>query len=687
MQLLRERPIYPFVGAVSCAGAPVLLVVIIAQWPSLLESGSARLWLFVLFMLVAELLPIKLPRGKQTEELTISTAFSFAILLTSGFAAAVLAQAAVSLVADVARRKPLYKAIFNMAQFSLSLAASGLVMSFLSDMPEEPLTSFAPRDLAALLVAALVFFVINHALTGAALALSQGVPILTYLRRDIAFQAPTHGSILAFGPIIAGAAESSLALVPLFALPLAAVHIAGQQAVRNEYQALHDRLTNLPNRLLLTDRIEQAIAAARRDGALVAVLKVDLDRFKEVNDTLGHQNGDVLLIQLARRLRKLLPESDSVARMSGDEFAILLPSIPDSARAVHVAEEILRSLKAPFVIQGVSVILDASVGIAFYPDDGADPDGLLQRADVAMHSAQRTPARWTTYVAEQDHYSRSRLMLIGDLRSAIEHEELVLHYQPKAELVSGRVPEVEALVRWNHVERGCILPEAFIELAELTGLIRPLTLRVLDAALQQCSAWHKMGIHLTVSVNLSELSLRDWELPDHVGHLLNKWAVPSSSLELEITEGIIMQEPLRAEAVLNRLSAMGLKLAIDDFGMGHSPSSLGYLKRLPVDAIKIDKSFVTHMEDEERDADIVRWTIELGRSLGLQVIAEGVETRAVWDRLRDLGCDAAQGYYLAPPIPATELADWLRLHSPEGLRARASTQQTPGLGRPSQESD
>ncbi len=364
-------------------------------------------------------------------------------------------------------------------------------MSFLSDMPEEPLINFAPSDLAALLVAALVFFLINHALTGAALALAQGVPILTYLRRDIAFQAPTHGSILAFGPIIAGAAESSLALVPLFALPLAAVHIAGQQAVRNEYHALHDRLTKLPNRLLLVDRIKQAIASAPDDGPSLAVLMVDLDRFKEVNETLGHQNGDVLLIQVARRLRKLLPESDSVARMSGDEFAILLPNIPDSARAVHVAEEILRSLQAPFVIQGVSVILGARIGIAFYPDDGGEADTLLQRADVAMHIAQSEG--WATYEAEHGHYSQNRLRLISDLRSAIEHEELVLHYQPKAQLVTGRVPEVEALVRWNHVERGCILPEGFIGLAEHAGLIKPLTLQVLEAALQQCSAWTGWG--------------------------------------------------------------------------------------------------------------------------------------------------------------------------------------------------
>lgn len=430
-----------------------------------------------------------------------------------------------------------------------------------------------------------------------------------------------------------------------------------RQSAENEHLALHDPLTDLPNRRLFGDRAAQAILAARRDDGRVALLLLDVDRFKEVNDTLGHQNGDVLLREIGARLRGELRESDSVARLGGDEFGVLLPGL-DVAAALAVAAKIRRSLQRPFVLGGVTLDLDASVGGVVYPVHGGDVETLLQRADVAMYLAKEDRSGCEVYDAGRDEYSPGRLALAGELRRGIERGELVLHYQPKADLASRRIRGVEALVRWQHPQRGLVGPDVFVPLAERTGLIRPLTHAVLANALRQAEAWQEQGVELSVAVNLSARDLLDVELPDVVRELLERHRVPAARLELEITESVILADPMRTRAVLSRLHAMGVVLAIDDFGTGYS--SLRYLKRLPVAEIKIDRSFVMNMHQYENDAVIVRSTIELGRSLGLRVVAEGVESEAVWLELVRLGCDQAQGYYLSPPVPGDELAAWLR---------------------------
>jgi diguanylate cyclase (GGDEF)-like protein/PAS domain S-box-containing protein len=423
-----------------------------------------------------------------------------------------------------------------------------------------------------------------------------------------------------------------------------------------EHQALHDSLTDLPNRALLHDRVQQAILSAHRTGTPVALLLMDLDRFKEINDTFGHHYGDLLLEQFGPRLHDVLRESDTIARLGGDEFAILLPGT-DEHGAIHVAEKILAVLGQPFDVEGHSLDVAASIGITLYPEHGADANTLLQRADVAMYHAKRTDTGYAIYAAEHDEYSPDRLTLIGELRQAIEQDQLLLHYQPKVNLKTERIAGVEALVRWQHPERGIIPPDQFIPLAEHTGIIRSLTAWVLNRALRQWRDWHQAGLDLSVAVNLSARSLHDPNLITTIASCLKTWSVPADRLEVELTESTLMADPVRGSEVLMRLHEMGVKLAIDDFGTGYS--SLAYLKQLPIDEIKIDKSFVLEMLANDRDGFIVRSVADLGHSLGLDVVAEGVEDQQTLRLLTLMGCDIAQGYHLSRPLPSEELFSWV----------------------------
>ncbi len=430
-----------------------------------------------------------------------------------------------------------------------------------------------------------------------------------------------------------------------------------RQAEINEHQALHDGLTGLPNRTLFRDRIEQAIAVAEREGAQVAVAMMDLDRFKDINDSLGHHAGDALLVEIGKRLRGLLRSSDTVARLGGDEFGVLI-SKPHSERDVIVViEKIRAALEQPVTIDGLGLPAEGSIGIAMFPHHGEDVDTLLRHADVAMYGAKEEKAGYAFYEQSRNESDPARLTLVSELRRAIDRRELELYYQPKAQLASGTVESVEALLRWNHPTRGLVGPDEFIPLAQQTGLIKPLTLYVLDEALRQCRAWQRAGMTLCVAVNLSVRNLLDADFPDQVKDLLKKWRVEPALLELEITESTMLSDPVRTKRVLDKLSAMGVALSIDDFGTGYS--SLAYLSQLPVNEIKIDRSFVMNMADSDNDAVIVRSTIDLARNLGLHVVAEGVETEQAWDRLSELGCTLAQGYYLSRPVPAAELTEWL----------------------------
>jgi diguanylate cyclase (GGDEF)-like protein len=432
---------------------------------------------------------------------------------------------------------------------------------------------------------------------------------------------------------------------------------AGLTFRENIAQAVTDTLTGLPNRRLFHDRVEQAINRARRQGERAAVMIIDLDRFKEVNDTLGHHCGDLLLEEVARRLRGRLRESDTVARLGGDEFAVLLPNVPDAASAERVAMQLGDAISESIVVEGLSLDTEASIGITLFPDHGADVTELLQRADVAMYTAKSESLPFSVYGSEQDDYSPRRLALLGELRRAIEQGELVLHYQPKVHLASGELVGAEALVRWQHPERGLLPPSEFIPFAEHTSLMKPLTLYVLDRALEECGRWEGDGHMLAVAVNISARNLLDAEFADAVTASLERVGLSPDRLELELTETALMGNTARALEVLRPLSETGVVLSIDDFGVGYT--SLNQLKSLPIRVLKIDRSFVINMSTDAADAMIVRSTIELGHNLGLQVVAEGIESREIHHTLRDLGCDVGQGYHLGRPMPSTEFARWV----------------------------
>ncbi len=426
-----------------------------------------------------------------------------------------------------------------------------------------------------------------------------------------------------------------------------------QQAM---HDATHDSLTGLPNRILLYDRVDQAIKNAKREKTKTAVLLLDLDRFKEINETLGHYNGDRLLKQVSMRLSGVIRESDTLARLGGDEFAVLLPSVTEEYAVDKLAEKIQNALVPPFLLNGLTIDVQSSIGAVLFPNHGNNVDTLIKCADIAMYAAKQHNSGFVVYSPKLDQSNLHLLSLVGELRQAIDEDDLILYYQPKLDIRTNRVTEVETLVRWQHKVNGLVLPEAFVGFAERTGLIVRLTRWVLKHALQQGLMWRRSGLDIGIAVNLSARNLLDPEFPDVMAGLLASYDFPSQYLVLEITESSIMADPERALEILTRIAEMGVRLSIDDFGTGYS--SLSYLKKLPVSEIKIDKSFVMEMLEDENDATIVHATIELGHNLGLTVVAEGVENEETQLKLHSLGCDLLQGFHICKPVGARDFSDW-----------------------------
>lgn len=432
-------------------------------------------------------------------------------------------------------------------------------------------------------------------------------------------------------------------------------------AAAHAHRASHDELTGLPNRSTFSQRLDEALQAAQASGGSVAVVLLDLDRFKEINDTLGHHCGDLLLTQIGPRIRGALRAGELVARLGGDEFALLVtsPRRGPSALADHevVAERVLDAIREPFAVAGMTLLVEVSAGIATSPEHGTTGQLLLQHADVAMYLAKGQHLDVVVYSSDLDAHEPRRLALLSQLRTAVDDGQLVLHYQPLLELASGRVRGVEALVRWQHPQEGLLPPSEFVPLAESSGLVHAMTRQVLATACAQASAWRRAGRPLVVAVNVSARSLMDLTLPDTVAEQVAAAGLPAHLLKLEITESAVVADPTRARAVLARLRTIGVGLSVDDFGTGYT--SLAQLRDLPVQELKIDRSFVTTMCDEPENAVIVRTGVELASRLGLTSVAEGVEDAATLDALADLGCTTAQGYHLSAPLPAAELDRWL----------------------------
>ena len=655
MRLLRPAPLFRYLAAVSVAGVATLVAVMSTSGSAWFAHPRPPVIILAALVVVGEVFPIRLPYGEG--EITTSTTFAYAVLLSAGLAPAIVALAIGSAITDALRSRSAWKLAFNVGQYTLALSASALVLVAFSDVPTGP-HHFTASDLPAILAGGAVFFLLNNALAGTASAIAAGDNVLRHLRNDLADQAWTAAMLLGLAPVVVVATDFSAMLLPWLLLPMAAVYRGGQ-ATLFRHQALHDALTGLPNRELFSDRANEALVDAKRSREPFAVVAIDLDRFKQVNDSLGHHRGDLLLRGVGPRLESAAGVHATVARLGGDEFALILPGA-GTDEALVVCERVTRALAEPFMIEGLPLEVGGSMGIACYPEHGSEVELLTQRADDALYRAKRNHSHVETWSPGESFEMPDALALAVKLRRALDEGELSVHYQPKVGLQAGEVRGVEALVRWEHPNDGLVGPDRFVPLAERTGLIRRLTDYVIDHAIRDRDEWLEAGIDLCVSVNLSA-SVLDRELPRLVRTRLDARGAPASALMLELTESHAMADPQAALEVLEQLAALGVRLSIDDFGTGHS--SLAYLQQLPVSELKIDKSFVQGSTLNGGDATIIRSTIDLGHDLGLEVVAEGVEEPAAWDRLASLGCDVAQGFLVARPMPAAEIVGWVLEHS------------------------
>ena len=658
------RSLIWFVLLVAAAGAFAVASVWLHQPPwSGWQGQRVLLGVLAVTLILGELRPIPISRGDDsTDQITISTTSALMLLVSGPLGFALAVQCAAVLFDDIrARRSPL-KIVFNFSQYVLTLVAARGVYALLSGDPFiGPYRPFDTHDLGAALIAGAAFFAVNLWLISAVVAIASNHPVRDILRDDFRFQATTSGVLIALAPVGLVAVQASPLLLGLLAMPLLAVHRSARLAVKHERESLRDPLTRLANRQLFRDRVERALTESERTGCLVAVMIIDLDHFKEINDTLGHQVGDELLVEAAGRLQRSLPDRATVARLGGDEFAVLLYDLESSEQAEEVAAQMLLGLTSAIHLGHIRLSIQASAGIALAPAHGTDVFTIMKRADVAMYDAKRDRSRVRIYRPEKDTHTPRRLELLSDLRSAVESHEMSLVFQPKLDLRSGAVTSVEALVRWAHPTRGLILPDEFITLAENTGMVGMITQFVLRSAVEQVESWSQAGLVLDVSVNVSVRDLADSALPGVVAGLLDRAGLSPARLTLEVTEHGVMADPLVANEVLQRLREVGVRVAVDDYGTGNT--ALTYLKVLSIDELKIDKSFITNFAVDENDEIIVRSTIDLAHSLGLQVVAEGVEDEATLRRLRVLGCDLAQGHYVSRPVTADELETWLRSRS------------------------
>ncbi|MFJ6659323.1 putative bifunctional diguanylate cyclase/phosphodiesterase [Streptomyces sp. NPDC091377] len=587
-------------------------------------------------------------------------ALTLAVLLLYGWLPAGMVSLTVVVLVGIARRHRWRQGVLNGAVDILGIGSAALLRATFGPVPsvEEPWLpeTWTYYTASEVVLVALAYLVVTRALLWFLHGPRSG-RLPTIARSTLVRHGLVAVALLGIAPLICVIAIAKPVLLPLFAIPLIALDSTLWMARARAEEQLRDPLTGLPNRQWLLERIWTALDDAERIGARSALMLIDLDRFRAVNDTLGHLAGDRLLLQTADRVRRALPRGAEVARLGGDEFAVLLPIADSTTSATRIARGIVAELGSPLDLDGLTLVLEASAGVAVYPDHALDAEGLLRRADVAMYQAKRDRTGVEVYESKRDSNTPDRLGLLADLRRALDAREVQLHYQPKVRF-DGEVAGLEALMRWVHPERGKVPPDEFIAIAESSGLMPHLTEYVLDTALAQVARWRAQGLFVPVAVNVSP---RDVHTPGFAGSVaarLARHGVPAGALQLEITEHVLLEDPQRAADTLAGLTGHGVKMSLDDFGTGYS--SLVHLRRLPVSELKIDRSFVARLAVDAEDAEIVRCTVDLAHSLGLLVVAEGVEDDETWERLRDLGCDAVQGWLVAAAMPPDETTAWLR---------------------------
>jgi diguanylate cyclase (GGDEF)-like protein len=613
-------------------------------WPSLFLAVAA---------IAGEVKPLVVTSRGGERTLSTSAPFVLALVAVSGVGIAVLVQAIASLADDMLHRRALKKSLFNTAQYAVSVFTARVVYAWLAGAPlfGGPAT-VEPRDIAPLLAGGLAMFGANWLLVAGVVSLSTGQHLRSVLRADVRDFLLTNVVLLSVGGIAAIVTSDGVGALALLGAPVIAAHLFASAVARHTHDATHDSLTGLGNRGQVNYELGRALEAARRsktEGPGLVLL--DLDHFKDFNDTLGHPVGDQILREVAGRLVDAVPEGTYVHRTGGDEFAVVVNGGLSASR--RVALDLLSSFDWPVPVESLELLVRASLGVAVAPNHGSDGETLMKNADIALYQAKVERHMISIYSPEFDVNTVERLQLLADLRTAIEEKALYVAYQPQVNLDDGRTVGVEALVRWDHPERGPIGPDEFIPLAENSGLIYPLTAFVLDTALGQLSRWRYAGYDLRMAVNLSARHLSDPVLPDLVAGTAAIHGVPLSALVLEVTETGILADATRTDVVIRALRERGVAISIDDYGTGNA--SLGYLQRLAIDELKIDRSYVSDITTDGHNLIIVRSTIDLALDLGLRVVAEGIEDQRTTDALREFGGVIGQGYHLGRPVGPKEI--------------------------------
>ncbi len=658
----RPRALFTLVAATGVVAGLLCVVSVLQLDGADLAALGPAFWLIACLVVLCELRPV-VASQYDPDGVNVSLAFVFAVLFYWGPWPALLAQAVSMVIGEVVRRRQGWRVIFNAGQYVLCLAAAwGVLWIFhVRPSPTEPL-DVSGHLLPIMALAWVTYFLCNMAVVSVAVSYLSGTTFREAFLDDFGYYAVTMFAVLALSPVVFVVARTSWVMLPLLLLPLYLVYKTASISLEMEHAAAHDALTGLANRSRLIDEATRALTTAQNEGHPLALCLIDLDRFKEVNDTLGHQTGDRLLEIAATRLAGAVRDGDVVARLGGDEFAVLLTHVTSREQARDAANRLRAVLTDPFHLDEMMLQVEASVGVAMHPDDASDVPHLLRLADVAMYQAKEDCTGVELYRSDRDVHTLGRLGLMGSLRSGIESGQLEMVFQPKVALPGGEVVGAEALVRWRHPEHGLLAPDAFLDLAEHSGLMRQLTADVLAKSLRRTALWWQQGLELPVSVNVSVRDLADASFAESLAEALEASGLPARALQLEITEHVLMADPARMTAALASLARTGVDLSLDDFGTGYS--SLVHLKRLPVSEIKIDRSFVSRMTSDTDDAAIVKSIVELAHALGLRAIAEGVEDEATREALTALHCDAAQGYLFSHPLSDEAITPWLAAHRP-----------------------
>ncbi|WP_199736360.1 bifunctional diguanylate cyclase/phosphodiesterase [Micromonospora sp. HM5-17] len=725
----RTAPFFGFVWTVVGLAAAVSAAAL-ATLPAQLPRLPLAFWLMAALAVVFDARPFSPHAKRQSMAVFPSICFTFAVALEWGLGPAVAVQAAAVVVSGWRIRYAVWRTVFNIAQYACSLAAADLVLRLTPGQRPGAADQLRLLDVAFVVGAGTAWLAVNHGLVATAVRLRFGGRWWSRVRQGLGFELLATGSLLLLGPVLVAAARTSAALIPMLVLPLYAVSRMARLSAEREQLARLDPLTGLANRQALLDEVTAQVAVhaelAGKDaagGRQLALLLLDLDRFKHVNDALGHAVGDRLLVEVSRRLTAVVRPGTVIARLGGDEFAIVATRLTGVDDARRLADQVVGALAEPVPLDGLPLDVGGSIGIALYPDHGADFATLMRHADVAMYEAKHRGDPVAVYVAESDHNSAERLSLLADLRRVLETGgasgadpgaggagavrtgpdpgtgagpsrvaagpgprgddaggsdvgDITLYYQPQIEIGTGEVVGVEALLRWRHPRRGMVDPEELIRVAEQSAVMRLLTRRVVDDVVEQLAKWAAAGIDLRAAVNVSVRDLHTGEIADQIAERLARYGVPPSRLQLEMTEGALMADPRRVLATITRLHRIGVAIALDDFGTGYS--SMQHLRRLPLAEVKVDRSFVLGMAADADDAAIVRSVIELAGALGLRVVAEGVEDERTWRLLHAAGCDVAQGWFFARPMPAEDLVAWLARYRP--VRPTGATPSAPPGG-------